>query len=407
MGHRVRTLECGDDALLAAEHEEGVAAPVVRAGHVVDTACVLEVAVLGANAGVVEAAGARIHGGRLAVSILQQIALETVYDAFASVGHRRRVVADGGAAPERLDADQLDRVVEECGEDADRVGAAADASLHDIREVAGHLQKLLARLDAHDTLEIADHEREGMRAHDRANAVDRVLVVGQIGLKGRVDGLLECLEPAGDRHDSGAEQLHAADVRRLLLDIDLAHVDLALEAEMSCRSCEGDAMLAGAGLGDDLLLSHVLREQALAHAVVQLVGAGVVQVLALQVDLRPAVLHRQGAGVIDGCGAALEVLAQIAQLGDERRVVLDLVVGPRDLGKWRLELRREELPSVCPEEPILIGHCFPLGHLPRTDLRRHLFHLVSIVYVVRQRSLYATGPPRPERTCPSGLLSVV
>ena len=30
VGHRVRTLECGDDALLAAEHEEGVAAPVVR-----------------------------------------------------------------------------------------------------------------------------------------------------------------------------------------------------------------------------------------------------------------------------------------------------------------------------------------------------------------------------------------
>jgi hypothetical protein len=42
------------------------------------------------------------------------------------------------------------------------------------------------------------------------------------------------------------------------------------------------AVLAGAGLGDDALLAHAAREQGLAEAVVQLVGAEVVEVLPLE-----------------------------------------------------------------------------------------------------------------------------
>ena len=215
-------------------------------------------------------------------------------DALAAVGHGRGVLAGGLAAPQRLDADQLDRVVEEGREDADRVGAAADAGLDHVGEVAGHLLELLARLDADDALEVAHHEREGMRADHRADAVDGVLVVGEIRLEGRVDGLLERLEAVRHGHDRGAQQLHAADVGRLLLDVDLAHVDLALEAEVGGGRGQRDAVLAGAGLGDDLLLAHVLGQQALAHAVVELVRAGVVQVLALQVDLRAAVARATG-----------------------------------------------------------------------------------------------------------------
>ena len=46
-------------------------------------------------------------------------------------------------------------------------------------------------------------------------------------------------------------------------------------------------MLAGARLGDDPRLAHPPRQQHLAQRVVDLVGAGVVQVLALEVDLAP------------------------------------------------------------------------------------------------------------------------
>ena len=136
-----------------------------------------------------------------------------------------------------------------------------------------------------------------------------------------------------DGHDRRAQELHAAHVRRLLFDVHHAHVDVALEAEVRGRRGECDAVLAGAGLGDELLLAHVLGQQALAHAVVELVRAGVVEVLALQVDLRAAVGQRERACVIHGRRASLEVLAQVAKLGDEGRVVLDLVVRLDDLGE--------------------------------------------------------------------------
>jgi hypothetical protein len=47
-------------------------------------------------------------------------------------------------------------------------------------------------------------------------------------------------------------------------------------------------VLARAGFGDDPRLAHALREQDLADAVVDLVRAGVVQLVALEVDLRAA-----------------------------------------------------------------------------------------------------------------------
>ena len=47
-------------------------------------------------------------------------------------------------------------------------------------------------------------------------------------------------------------------------------------------------MLAGAGLGDDAPLAHALREQRLAERVVDLVRAGVREVLALEEDARAA-----------------------------------------------------------------------------------------------------------------------
>ena len=88
--------------------------------------------------------------------------------------------------------------------------------------------------------------------------------------------------------DLGAEQLHAEDVQRLALDVDGAHVDLARQAEQRAGGRGGDAVLAGAGLGDDARLAHAARQQHLADAVVDLVRAGVAEVLALEVDAHVA-----------------------------------------------------------------------------------------------------------------------
>ena len=61
-------------------------------------------------------------------------------------------------------------------------------------------------------------------------------------------------EPGEVGADLGAEELHAEDVRLLPLDIDLAHIDDALEAKAGAGGGGRDAVLAGAGLGDDPVL---------------------------------------------------------------------------------------------------------------------------------------------------------
>jgi hypothetical protein len=87
-----------------------------------------------------------------------------------------------------------------------------------------------------------------------------------------------------DRPHLGAEQRHPLEVGRLPTHVLAAHVDDAVEAE-ACADGRGcDAVLAGARLGHDPALAEPHGEQCLAERVVQLVRAGVQQVLALQVE---------------------------------------------------------------------------------------------------------------------------
>ena len=58
----------------------------------------------------------------------------------------------------------------------------------------------------------------------------------------------------------------------------------------------GDAVLPGAGFGDDARLVHSYGEQSLADSVVDFVRAGVQQVFALQVDARTAEMFREALG---------------------------------------------------------------------------------------------------------------
>ena len=122
----------------------------------------------------------------------------------------------------------------------------------------------------------------------------------------------------GDGDDLGAEQPHAGDVERLPLGVVLAHVDDALEPEQRGGGGGGDAVLAGAGLGDDPGLAHPLGQQRLAEDVVDLVRAGVVEVLALE----------------DDPGAA-GVLGEPRHLGDDARAPGVGAVQPLELAQER------------------------------------------------------------------------
>ena len=129
-----------------------------------------------------------------------------------------------------------------------------------------------------------------------------------------VDGVLERAAPTVHGLDLGAEQLHAEHVEFLAFDVDGAHVHLALQAHERRCGGAGDPVLAGAGVGDDALLAHPLGEQRLADDVVDLVRAGVVEVLALEDQ------------------ADAESGAEVVALGQDRRAARVLRVHPRQLG---------------------------------------------------------------------------
>ena len=90
--------------------------------------------------------------------------------------------------------------------------------------------------------------------------------------------------PGRDRADLGAERAHPQHVRPLALDVLGAHVHDARQVEQRAGGRGRDAVLAGAGLGDDPGLAEPARQQRLAERVVDLVGAGVGEVLALEVE---------------------------------------------------------------------------------------------------------------------------
>ena len=80
--------------------------------------------------------------------------------------------------------------------------------------------------------------------------------IGDPVAHGFVDRLLEGLLPGGHTAYFGAAEAHAKDVEGLATHIFFAHVDDAFEAELGANGGGGDAVLAGAGLGDDALLAR-------------------------------------------------------------------------------------------------------------------------------------------------------
>ncbi len=218
-------------------------------------------------------------------------------------------------------------VVEEIVEQAHRVRAAADAGDQRVGQPSFALQHLLAHFPADDRLEIAHHRRIGMRPGHRADDVEGVLDIRHPVAQRVVHGVLERAVARRDRHHLRAQQLHAEDVRLLPLDVGRAHIDDARQAEARRDRRHGDAMLAGAGLGDDAGLAHAAGELDLAEAIVDLVRAGMVQLVALEIDLGAAETLGQPLGEIERAGAAGIMGVELVQLGLEARIALGGLIG--------------------------------------------------------------------------------
>ncbi len=322
VGERVRRLERGDDPLDAAALVESLQRFLVVDHDVFRAPGVLEPRVLGADARIVEAGRHGVRLDDLPVRILQEVGAVAVQHAGSPAGERGRMTAGCETVAAGFDADQAHAWNRDVRiEDAHRVAAAADARDDRVRMTARVLWHLRHAFVADHALEIAHHHRVRMRSRDGADDVEGVLDVRHPVAHRFVERVLERLAARLDGHDLGAEQVHAVDVLRLALHVLRAHVDDAFHAVARGDGRGGDAVLARARLGDHARLAHALGKQRLADHVVDLVRAGVIEVLALEPDLRAAELARPALGVVDGRRPADVVLQLARELGAERGIV--------------------------------------------------------------------------------------
>ena len=113
-----------------------------------------------------------------------------------------------------------------------------------------------------------------------------------------------------------SQHLHLFHVDVLAFDVGLSHEDQALHAGQGTDGGGGYTVLSGTGLGNDAAFTHAAGQQHLPHGVVDLVGTGVVQVFALEVDLATIFLG-QAFGVIEGGRTSNVVFQQVFEFAFE------------------------------------------------------------------------------------------
>ena len=230
-----------------------------------------------------------------------------------------------------------------------------------------------------------------MGPRDRADEIVGVLDVRDPVAQRVVHRVLQGRGAAGDGNDLGAQQLHPEHVRRLPLDVGGPHIDHALQAEARTDRRRGHAVLTRAGLGDDPLLAHAPGEQDLAHAIVDLVGAGVVQLVALEIDLGAAEMLGDPFGEIERTRPAHIVGQILVQLVLEARVGLRGRIGLLDLENQRHQRFGDKPAAENAEMPLIVG-----AVLIAVGLRahRHPGWLYIVVGPLNRKPVKGFPPPR-------------
>ena len=266
-----------------------------------ETVSTRQVGVQRADARVVEAGGDTVGLGDLPVLVLDDERVGAVEHTGLTQRYGGRREAAVYALAAGLGQDDLDILVVEVV--VDGAGGVA-ASAHTGYQVVGLLTafvglQLYPDLGRDDRLQARHHVGVGVRSYGRADDVVGILGVAAPVAYGLVGGVLEGHIAARHGYHSGSEHLHLLYIEMLALHIGLAHVDGAGQAAQRADGSRGYAVLTGAGLGHDALLAHALSQQYLSQSVVYLVGSGVIEVLALEVDAA-AVSGAQPVGQIEG-----------------------------------------------------------------------------------------------------------
>ncbi|KAI6756470.1 hypothetical protein HG530_012206 [Fusarium avenaceum] len=154
-------------------------------------------------------------------------------------------------------------VILERVEHANGVAATTYTSNDGIWELSSLLEHLLLGLGTDDGLECSDDGGEGVRSDSRTDDVVGSVKVNDPGTKGFVDSISESLATSLDSNNLGTQQAHTENVEGL----------------------SSDTVLSSTSFSNNTLLSESSSEEKLAQCVVDLVAAGMVQVLTLEPDV--------------------------------------------------------------------------------------------------------------------------
>ena len=150
---------------------------------------------------------------RLAVGILEDVAITPMQDARLAVGQRGSMASWLGTAPPCLDTNEFHAgVADERVEHASGITAAAHASHNHIGQAPEPLEGLLPRFPADHRLEIAHDHRKGMRADDAADDVVGVFHGRHPVAQRFIDGVAQGPAAALYRHDLSSQGPHLEDV---------------------------------------------------------------------------------------------------------------------------------------------------------------------------------------------------
>ena len=312
--------------------------------------------VLRPDARVVEPRGYGVRGDDLSVLVVHHVRSTAVEHAGRASVERRGVATLAQPLATRLDADHVHFVVvHEREEEAHGVGAAADARDQQIRQTPFRLSALLLGLFADHRLEVAHQHRIGMRPGDAADDVVRIVHPRHPVAHGLVHGVLERLRTRRHRNHVGTEQFHAIDVDALAGDVLFAHVDLAPETQARGHRGRRDPVLPGPRLRDDARLAHARRQHRLADGVVDFVRPGVVEILALEIDARPARVGRQPLRRIERRRSPDIAPELLLERGAKVRIPRHRLVEPRQLVERVHERLRHEAAAVVAETSQFVG----------------------------------------------------
>ena len=243
-------------------------------------------------------------------------------------------------------------------EAADGIGTASHTGEHRVGQPPLLFQELRPDLPGDHRLKVPDDGGKGVGPHHGAQAVVGVFDAGG-PLPHRLGyGVLQRSRACLNRNHLRSQKAHPVHIEGLADGILFPHKDHALHPHEGGGGGGGHSVLPRPRLGDQAGLAHPLGQKGLSQHIVDLVGPGVVQILPLQIDLRPAQILRHLLGEIQPGWPPRVFIQKLGELPVERLVILVVIVCLFQLNDRVHQRLRDILSPVDTEASLWIGHAF-------------------------------------------------